>query len=166
MISPELLRRYDFFAGLDNDQLITLAKLADEISVEEGYYFFHEGKVVTNFYIVVEGAVGIVLEIPDQAVEQPVSGQLTGEIKTRDITVTTVGAGMVFGWPGIIPPHDANATAKSLAPCRAFAFDCESLQKAFEDDCDLAYKMTLNAAQIIRERLRDMQIESLSFLSN
>jgi CRP-like cAMP-binding protein len=166
MISPELLRRYDFFSGLNNDQIITLAKLANEISVEEGHYFFHEGDTVTNFYLVVEGAVGIVLEVPDQAIQQPVSGQLTGKMKTRDITVTTVGTGTVFGWPGIIPPHDANATAKSLAPCRVFSFRCDRLHEAFEKDRDLAYKMTLNAAQIIRDRLRDMQIESLAYLSS
>ena len=160
MISPELLRRYEFFAGLSTGQITKLSQIADEITFEEGHYFYHEGEDINSFYLTVDGAVGIVIEIPDQDIQQPVSGQLTGEMKTRDITITTVGSGMVFGWPGIIPPNVANATAKALTPCRVYIFDCTELNKIFDEDCDLAYQLTLKAAQIIRARLKDMQIES------
>lgn len=166
MIASERLRHFPFFAGLNHDQLMNIAKMANEKTVEEGHYFFHEGDDVQEFYIVVDGAVGIVIEIPDQDFEQPIAGQLTGKINTKDITVSTIGSGMVFGWPGIIPPSNANATAKALTRCRLYAFDCIQLKKAFEIDCDLAYKMTLKAAQVMRERLRDLQIESLTFLSS
>ena len=43
MISPELIRRYSFFAGLNQDYLGTLAKYADERSVQAGHCFFGEG---------------------------------------------------------------------------------------------------------------------------
>ena len=166
MISPELLRRYPFSAGLDHEQIVSLATLGAELTFQEGHYFFREGEGVTHFYLAVDGAVGIVIEVPDASVQQPVSGQLTGDMQTRDITITTVGSGMVFGWPGIIPPNKANATAKALTDCRVYAFECEGLHKAFEEDCVMAYNITLKAAQIIRDRLRDMQIESLSFLTS
>jgi hypothetical protein len=37
MVSPELIRRYPFFAGLDYDQLVKLAKVAQEYKVEAGH---------------------------------------------------------------------------------------------------------------------------------
>ena len=166
MLSPETLRKYDFFSGLDHNQIVTLSKLGEEEIFQEGHYFFHEDDPLSTFYIVIDGAVGIVIEVPDDSIEQPVSGQLTGEMQTRDITITTVGTGMMFGWPGIIPPNNANATAKALTDCRVYSFGGDGLHKAMDADCDLAYKMTLKAAQVIRDRLNDLQIETLAFLSS
>ena len=42
MISTELLRCYPFWVGL-NGYVVTLAQAADEINVEYGHNFFHEG---------------------------------------------------------------------------------------------------------------------------
>jgi len=165
MISPEVIRRYPFFAGLDNDEIITVAKLAEEWKVEAGTYIFHEDDQLEVFYLLLEGAVSIVIEVPDRDVKQPLSEQLAGEIKTKDITVSTIGNGEVFGWPGLIPPHVANASAKALTDCRVVAFDCEDLLETFEENPRFGYKLTLRAAQVMRERLRDMRIESLAFSS-
>jgi CRP-like cAMP-binding protein len=162
MISPELIRRYDFFAGLSPEQMIVLSNLAEERVVEENYVFFHEGDEIHEFSLVVEGAVGITIQVPDKSVEHPISKQLTSDMETKDITVTTIGSGMIFGWSAIIPPHIANATPIALTKCHLITFDCKNLENLFEKDKDLAYKITLKAAQVIRERLRDMQIESLS----
>jgi CRP-like cAMP-binding protein len=165
MVSPELIRRYPFFAGLDYDHIVKLAKVADEETVETGHYFFHEGDELMVFYLVLEGAVAIVLEIPDRDVEQQIAGQLTGELKTKDVTTSTVGTGDVFGWSGLIPPHTSTASAKAVTPCRVVVFDCEELGKIFEEDCRFGYTMAQKGAQVIRERLRDMRIESLAHLA-
>jgi CRP-like cAMP-binding protein len=162
MISPELIRRYPFFAGLNHDYVGTLAKLADELSVDAGHCFFREGDELKKLYLVVEGAVGLVIQVPDREAEQPLAGQLTGKLTTKDITVSTVGTGGVFGWSALIPSHEATAGAKALTPCRAIALDCENLRPIFEEDRNLAYLMTLKAAQIVRGRLRDLRIETLA----
>ncbi len=163
MISPELIRRYPFFAGLDNDRIVALAKLANEAAIPASAYFFHEGDPVDAFYLLVEGAVAIVLEVPDRDSSQPVADQLAGEIKMKDVTVSTVGSGNIFGWPALIPPHEANASARALTDCRVYTFDCKALRQLFEQDFQFAYLLTLRAAQVMRERLRDLQIESLAF---
>lgn len=162
MISPELIRRYPFFAGLNHDYVATLAKLADEVSVEAGHCFFDEGNELKKIYLVVEGAVAIVIEVPDRSVEHSLSEQLTGKLTTKSVTVSTVGTGGVFAWSALIPPHKATAGAKAITSCRVIALDCEGLRPLFEEDCNLAYLMTLKAAQIVRERLRDMHIETLA----
>jgi CRP/FNR family cyclic AMP-dependent transcriptional regulator len=162
MISPELIRRYPFFAGLNHDYLGTLAKLANEVSVEAGHSFFSEGDEVRKLYLVVEGAVAIVIQVPDREAEQPLARQLTGKLTTKDITVSTVGTGGLFAWSALIPPYEATAGAQALTSCRLVALDCEKLRHIFEEDRNLAYLMTLKAAQIVRGRLRDLRIETLA----
>lgn len=162
MISPEVLRRYPFFSRLSMDQITTLAKLATEKTVEADYFFFREDEKSTNFYLLLEGAVAIVYELPEREVEHKISDQFTRKLKTRDVIVSTVGPGDVFGWSGLIPPHKTTAGAKAVTPCRVVIFDCIELLKEFDKDCAFAYLMTQKAAKVIRERLQDVRIESLS----
>ena len=164
MISPELIRRYPFFAGLEEEQIVTLAQVADEVAVEVGHYFFHEGDKLNIFYLVVEGEVAVTIEVPDQAVEQKVSGQLTGKLQTKDIVISTVGPGEVFAWSGLVPPHESTASAMANGACRVIAFDGIALREKFEEDCRFGYIMMQKAAEVSRGRLRDLRIESLASL--
>jgi CRP-like cAMP-binding protein len=162
MISPELLRRYPFFAGLSHEEIVSMAKVGSAIHVEAGHFFFHENDQLDNFYLVVEGAVAIVIEVPDQDVEHKLSGQLTGDLQMKDVVISAIGPGEVFGWSALVPPHGATTSAKATTPSHVIAFDCRELLQIFEDDCRFGYLMTQKAAQIIRERLRAMRIESLA----
>lgn len=164
MISPEIIRRYPFFAGLDEDQIVALAQVADEVTVDAGHYFLHEEDELNTFYLVVEGEVAVIIEVPDQDVEQKVSGQLMGELKTKDIVISTVGPGEVFAWSGLVPPHKATASARASTGCRVVAFDGIQLRQKFEEDCRFGYLMMQKVAEISRGRLRDLRIESLASL--
>lgn len=164
MISPEILRRYPFFAGLNNEQLILIAGVAEEKRVDNGYVFFRENEELKRFYLVLEGAVSIIIEVPDRDIKQPVSKQLLGEMKMRDVTISTVGSGNIFGYSGLIPPHCASAAAKALSFCRVIEFDTARLMDEFEKDCAMGFIITQRAAQVIANRLRDMRIETLAFL--
>jgi CRP-like cAMP-binding protein len=164
MISPELIRRFPLSAGLSPEQVITLAKAANEESVAAGHFFFHEGDELAALYLVLEGIAAVVMEVPDQSVEQKVSGQLTGQLQTKDIVISAVGPGEIFGPSALIPPHKASSSAKATTACRVIVFDALQLRQIFEDDCRFGYIMMQKAAQIIRERLNDMRIESLVHL--
>jgi CRP-like cAMP-binding protein len=163
VVSPELIRRYPFFAGLDLDQINTLAQAATERSVDEGHRFFREGDQLDEFYLLVEGSVAVVMEVPDREVAmQDISGQITGEMQMKDIVVSGVGTGDIFGWSCLVPPYQASAGAVATTPCRVVAFDGRKLLEAFDDDCRFGYVMTQRVTTVMRERLRDMRIESLS----
>ncbi|HEY64928.1 MAG TPA: Crp/Fnr family transcriptional regulator [Caldilineae bacterium] len=146
MVSPELIRRYPYFAGLSMDQIVTLAKVADEQKVEAGHYFFHEGDELCCFYLVLEGAVAVVIEMPD--------GQ--------EAVISTAGPGEVFAWSALVPPHTATASVKAMTPCHVVAFDCRELRKAFEEDCRFGYLMMVKAAQVIRDRLVATRLQVLA----
>lgn len=164
MVSPELLRRYPFFAGLSHEYLTKLANMSDEISVEADHYFFHEDEDLDKFYLTLEGAVAIVIELPEKDVQHKVSEQFLRELKTKDVIVSTVGSGDVFGWSGLIPPFRSTAGAKAVTDCRVVAVQIQDIRDLLNEDCEFGLVMTLKAAQIIRERLRDLRTETLSFI--
>ncbi len=162
MVSPEIIRRYPFFAGLDHTYIVLLAKVADEMTVDTGHYFFHEGDELDKLYLVTEGNVGIVIHIPTSEVEHKLSEQFTGEMQTKDIVISNIGPGEIFGWSALVPPHEATTSGKATSPCKVIAFDAEELLKIFVEECDFGYIMIQKMAQVVRERLRDLRTESLS----
>jgi CRP-like cAMP-binding protein len=166
MISPELIRRYKFFSGLSSEQITTLSKTGNEHTYDEGHYFFHEEEELKNFYLIIDGNISINLEIPDRDESQSVSKQLLGELTTREITLSTLGPGDVFGVSALIPPHNSTSCAKSVTSCKVIMFDVRELKDLFESNYQFGYIMTQKAAQNIRERLRDMYIESIANLAD
>jgi len=162
MISPELLRRYPVFAGLSHENIVTLANCAEEISVAKDHLFFHEGDELHAMHLVLEGAVGVIMELPAQNVTHTVANQLTSEYETEDVVLSAVGPGEIFGWSGLVAPYETMAGARSLTPCRVVAFDCVALLEAFQADCHFGLIMMRKTAQVIRDRLRDRRMESLA----
>lgn len=162
MISPELIRRYSFFAGLEKYQINMLSMLGDEINVEVGHYFFREKDELKHFYLVVEGTVDIVIGVTDRDQEQKLVEQLTGNFNMKNIPISSVRPGDIFAWSALIPPHTSTAGAKASSFCHVVAFDCEKLRLIFENDVNFAYLMTVKMAQVIRSRLRDSRIVSLA----
>ena len=64
VITSDLISRYPFFADLTHDQVATLASVAEGLTADTGEFIFREGDDLCCFYIVVEGAVGILIEAP------------------------------------------------------------------------------------------------------
>jgi CRP-like cAMP-binding protein len=164
MVSPELLRRYPFFAGLSHDQLVALAMTADELDVSAEHRFFREGDELNSFYFVVEGDVDVVFEVPASGVQQSVAGQLTGNLETVDIVISHVGPGEPFGWSALAGAGDATAGAVAQVDSKVVAFDVERVHSKFEEDPYLHVAMLRQALHSVRDRLHDLRVECLSHL--
>jgi CRP-like cAMP-binding protein len=150
MISIELIRRYPFFADLNQEQIAILAKVAKEERVEAGHYFLREKEQTPYLYLVVEGNVTAVIVIP---------------VREREIIVGTIGPGEVFAWSALVPPHIATATVKATTPCDVIAIDCRKLLEIFEEDTGFGYRMMTKAAQVTRDRVVTMTLETLAYLA-
>ncbi len=148
MVSPELLRRYTFFGGLSMEHIVILAQHASEMTIDQGQFFFHEEDTLDAAYILVEGEVSILTELPEKKMEI-----VTGVIKP----------GEMFGWSALLPPYLATASARASKPCRVIAFNCQVLRALFEEDAPFAFVLTQRIAQVIRERLQSLRIESLAY---
>ena len=149
MISTELLRRYPIFAGVDADQLVILARTAQEVAAATGEFFFREGDKLDRMYIVVDGEVAIVTHLSS---------------RKREVVLSTVGAGGMFAWSGLVAPHEATSSAKAVTACRVIAFDCVQLRARFDEDHGLGYVMMQRLAQVMRDRISDMHMETIACL--
>jgi len=155
VISNEMISRYPFFADFNYDQISLLTSIAEGVMKNTGEYIFHEGDDLCCFYIVIEGAVGVVYEVPQKEGQEP----------KEDVLFSAIGPGGAFAWSALIPPHKATASTKALSPCWLISFDCSKLIENFETDFEFGYRMLMKVAQISRDRLRDTRIESLVFTS-
>jgi CRP-like cAMP-binding protein len=162
MISPELLRHYPFFAGLSHEQILSLAKVGNKLEVQAGHYFFHEGDRLDSYYLIMEGAIALVIDVPALDVTHQLADQLTGELQTKDVVISAIGPGEVFGWSSLVPPYMATVSGKATTPGRVIAFNSQESLEIFEDDCRFGYLMLKKVAQILRDRLRAIRIESLA----
>ncbi|HSG18723.1 MAG TPA: hypothetical protein VLE70_20680, partial [Anaerolineae bacterium] len=60
------------------------------------------------------------------------------------------------------PPHVSTAGARAATQTRVLVFDCEELLRIFQEDSEFGYLMLQKIANAIRQRLRDMRIQSLA----
>ena len=162
MISPETIRMYSFFSGLSNEQIIYLANVAEIIDFEKGQYLIEEEKPLEKFFIVIEGEVAITTKVPDPERAHDTSKMITGEeLESKEIQTSVIEGGNVFAWSAIIPPYIATANAKGLTSGKAIQFDALKLREIFEQDPKFGYLMTQKSAQLIRDRMKDLRIETL-----
>jgi CRP-like cAMP-binding protein len=148
MVSPELIRRYPYFSGVTIAQLNMLANLAEEVEYEPDFYFHHEGDDTNKVYIIVEGDVSLLTSLPQQ---------------DKEVVINTLSTGDVFGWTSLIPPFTAGAGAKSTIKCKVIEFKSAQIREKFAADYEFGYLMMVKIAQIIRERLDSIVIETLAY---
>jgi CRP-like cAMP-binding protein len=148
MVSPELLRRFPFFSGFSMDQIVVLAKDAEEIEVPRDHYFHHEGEELSHIYIILEGELSLVTNLPQ---------------KDQEVTLGTLGTGDLFGWSSFVPPYASTAGAKATTPVRAIDFDTKVLRECFEEDPRFGYLFMQKIAQVVRDRLNALRIETIAY---
>jgi CRP-like cAMP-binding protein len=138
--------------------------IANEESVEAGHYFFHEGDMLNKLFLVIAGTVDIVVGVPDRNETQGTANQILGDLITEDITVSTVSPGQIFAWSALIPPHKSTAGAIAATSGIVVTFHREDFIEIYRSDCEFGYLMLEKVSGVIRQRLRDMRIQSLAFI--
>jgi CRP/FNR family transcriptional regulator, cyclic AMP receptor protein len=140
MISPELLRRYPFFAGLDANELAGIAMIAEEAAFPDGAMIFREGEAANTFYVLTQGVVELILEV-----QRPKG--------TDALYVGSVATGEPFGLSAVLGKHSFKATARAREPIRAICIDAVSLAAMADANCHLGYTLMRQVAQALDERL-------------
>lgn len=159
MVSPELLLRYPFFAGLNHEQVAGLARLTNELRPEPDSYLFYEGAPLSSLYLVLEGHVAISLSRPavvSRAIIPPPGA------RTHEVTVSMLGVGDIFAWSSLVPPFKATSNARAASRCRVLAVQSGELRQLFELEPHFGYQVMVRVAQVARDRIQDLHYESLS----
>ena len=146
MVSPELLRRYPFFALLDEKQLEAIAEIAREKSYPEGALLVKENTTATCLALLMEGDIDLIF-----------SGG--GEGAISNALVGSIAPGEVYGVSSLIEPYRYTATARATMPVKVIEMDGLALREMVEKDCKMGCIVMRNVAIAVLERLRYTQVE-------
>ena len=149
MISPELLRRYPFFAQLDDAHQKAIAMITQELTYANREIICKEGQPAAFLCLLVEGSVDLFFTVeeeyrPDLRKEFPV-----GEINP----------GEPFAISALIDPYVLTSSARAAAPCRVLKIDAAALRALCEVDCRLGYTLMRHAAKAALERLHSTRVQ-------
>ena len=150
MISPETLRRYALFAGIEPAKFKDIAMISEEVQCDEGCWIFRESDDASALYIIQSGEVDLKL-ILDEASE-----------KTVDIT--KLGEGSVIGWSSLIEPCAYTLNAVAASPVKLVKIDADGLLEMMESDTNLGFSLMKQLSQALGERLTNLRVQFVSFI--
>ncbi len=146
MISPELLRRYPFFASLDDKQLKAIAMISQEKRYSKAALLIKENTDATLLALMIEGDADLLY-----------SGG--GEGAISNALVGSIAPGEIYGVSSLIEPYRYTATLKATMPTHVLEIDGLALRDMIEKDPTLGYVIMCNIAKAVLERLKYTQVE-------
>ncbi len=149
MVSPELLRRYPFFGVLNNEQLKSIAVIADEINVAAGTKLFEECQQADTFYLLIEGSVELSYKSEEEF--HPKS--------TKVFSVGDINPEEVFGISSLVQPYEYNAAGTASKDSRILKINAVDLRKLLDKDTELGYTLMQQVAKAIMERLSYTRVQ-------
>ena len=143
MISPELLRRFPYFAQISDASLKAIAMMAEEKTVPAGTRVFNEGDPANTFNIIARGQVNI----------QYILGN--GEHRTVD----TLVAGDILLWSALIEPYYAKSVGTTTEQTQLIAIDAPKLARLCDQDPQVGYRLTMQVAKLLAHRLEGARVQ-------
>ncbi|MEJ2555919.1 MAG: cyclic nucleotide-binding domain-containing protein [Anaerolineae bacterium] len=150
MVSPELLRRFPFFAGLTDEEIKSIAMISEEETYEANTFIFRERDKAKKLFVLIEGTVDIMVDTDEEGLQHE--------------TVSTLTHGDVFCWSAVVEPFTLTASGFAATHVSVIAVDGAGLRAMFELDCYLGYNILQKAAQVISNRLKGTRIQMLSLV--
>jgi CRP/FNR family cyclic AMP-dependent transcriptional regulator len=125
----DALGRCPFFQGLSRNELIEIAKVTEDLEVEAGRVLTREGQSGSEFFVIIEGEVGVTKD-----------GQ----------EIRSLGPGDFFGEIALLEDTPRTATVTAKAPLRFFVLTRQAFRSMLAHQPELERKV-LSA---LEERVR------------
>ena len=140
MVSAEMLKGFQLFEGLEESELVEIARLCCERSYEEGSVIFTSGGSATDIYLLKDGEVNIQIEF------------VIFDLEART-TVYTVKKGETFAWSALIPPHKLTASARCQKKVEVITINGKGLMDILKKSNRVGYVVMENLSKVISSRL-------------
>jgi len=150
MLSPETLRRFPFFAGLDAAVLTTLAIEGQEISVRKGNWLFYAGDTADALYIVISGSIELRVALD--------------RLGAHHAGVCTLGEGEMLGWSSLSDPYTYRLGAFALADSRLARWSGPDFCALMGSNPAVGYMLMNRIAQIASSRMLDICVRFASLV--
>ncbi|HTP09587.1 MAG TPA: cyclic nucleotide-binding domain-containing protein, partial [Anaerolineae bacterium] len=122
------MRRYPFFAFLDEAQLRAVAMLSEEIEVEDGTLVFDTGQPAAALCLLTEGSLELYYAVVDR--EDP-------ELR-KEFFLSEFSPGDIFGISALIEPYVYTSSVRASASSRVVRMDGTGLRALCEVDPRMA----------------------------
>lgn len=153
MISPETLRRFPLFGGLEPEMLKAIAMLGEEVSYQQEEWLFHEGDHADTLFLVLDGEVELTMNL---------SANGTGPQLTRLHTRTS---GEVIGWSALVPPHKYTLGGRARSEARLARFEGPAFRALLDANPASGYQLLKMLAEVVGERLVGLRTQFVSVTS-
>ena len=149
MVRTELLKDFPIFHDLNERELELIAAMGEEETRETGTRIFEEKALAKYLYLVLEGKVEL---------------KIRGE-GDKHVVVDRAGPGDVFGWSAVTEPHTFTAGAWTAEKTCMIYFEGEILQRLFESNNHIGYRVLKEILTIVSRRLKARETELVRSLS-
>jgi CRP/FNR family cyclic AMP-dependent transcriptional regulator len=143
MISPQILRRYPYFAGVSEESLKAIAMIAEEKVIPAGTQVFSEGDPALTLSFIETGEVDVQYVLGDGA----------------HCTVDTLVDGDILGWSALVEPYKATAISTTRTNTRLIAINAPKLRALCEEDQLLGYRLMTKVAELLAHRLESARVQ-------
>ncbi len=144
-----LLKNSQLFAGLDEEEIATIAKICSEQSFKSGQKIFKEGDPGDRLYIVSEGEVRISRDVPGSGEE----------------ALAVLKPGACFGEMAVFDRSERSTDAIANVDCKLVAIARPDFETLMDVNRDLAYKVLWSVVRLLCGRLRTANDNLRSFLA-
>jgi CRP/FNR family transcriptional regulator, cyclic AMP receptor protein len=143
MVSPELLRRYPYFAAIAEPSLKEIAMMAEEVSVRPGTRMFSEGDPANSLYLITKGEVNIQYTLG------------SGELRTVDTLVD----GDLLVWSALIEPYKTTAIGTATKETHLVKISATCLRDLCDRDPEVGYRLAIQVAKLLAHRLESARVQ-------
>ncbi len=125
----EMLKQVPLLAACTNKELQKIARLCDEVDVDEGSVLAKEGSPGHEFFVIVDGEADVTL---------------------RKKRLASLGAGAFFGEMSLLDHEPRSATVTAKTPMRLLVLDSNSFHQFVRENPDVTVKILRGVAQRLR----------------
>ena len=137
MLTKEDLKQIVMIAHLTEPMQDRLAQIIDVFRFDKDEVLFKEGEPAERFYMLRSGNV---------LLEQRISDKVTA-------CVGSVKPGFSFGWSAMVDNGIYTTEAVCIEPSEIYSFKREKINKLFEQDPEMGFRLYQRLLEIIKKRL-------------
>src|ERR1035437_2014107 len=149
MISPEMLRRYPFFADMDDTSIKAITMIAEEIPSKARETLFESGRPSQALYLLVEGNIETSLVVKDN----------NDPTFHKEFYLDDINPGETFGLSALVEPYTHSTTTRVSRASKLMRIDAARLNQLCISDPRLGFQLMKQFAKTALERLQHTRVQ-------
>jgi len=147
-ISP--LQGTELFKGLSPEQIRKVLNICHTVRFPANEIIMNEGEMGDSMYIILQGTVEVIKRLIMAAVDDDESADKSKVFTRLDAT----GLHPVFGEIALLQESKRTASVRTVTDCILYEIKKKDFLSLTESDFEFGYRILLNMAGIVSERLR------------